>query len=110
LYGERCEIYMDHKSLKYFFTHKELDMRQTLGPKQIQDTRDKVHVMKEIMSVTQSWQKSYTDNRRRPFVTPPKLASANSMESLAIYPFDPTCDQTGNHPYKTVRVNAREGE
>jgi hypothetical protein len=28
LYGERCEIYMDHKSLKYFFTQKELNMRQ----------------------------------------------------------------------------------
>ena len=28
MYGERCEIYMDHKSLKYFFTQKELNMRQ----------------------------------------------------------------------------------
>ena len=28
LYGERCEIYTDHKSLKYFFTQKELNMRQ----------------------------------------------------------------------------------
>ena len=28
LYGERCEIYTDHKSLKYFFTHKELNIRQ----------------------------------------------------------------------------------
>ena len=27
-YGERCKIYMDHKSLKYFFTQKELNMRQ----------------------------------------------------------------------------------
>jgi hypothetical protein len=27
LYGERCEIYTDHKSLKYFFTQKELSMR-----------------------------------------------------------------------------------
>jgi hypothetical protein len=27
LYGERCEIYTDHKSLKYFFTQKELNMR-----------------------------------------------------------------------------------
>jgi hypothetical protein len=43
-------------------------------------------------------------------VTPPKLASANPVESLAIYPFKPTCDQTGNHPYKTIKVNAREGE
>ena len=28
LYGERCEIYIDHKSPKYFFTQKELNMRQ----------------------------------------------------------------------------------
>jgi hypothetical protein len=28
LYEERCEIYTDHKSLKYFFTQKELNMRQ----------------------------------------------------------------------------------
>jgi len=28
LYGSKCEIYTDHKSLKYFFTQKELNMRQ----------------------------------------------------------------------------------
>ena len=28
LYREKCEIYTDHKSLKYFFTQKELNMRQ----------------------------------------------------------------------------------
>jgi hypothetical protein len=28
LYGEKCEIYTDHKSLKYFFTQKELNMRR----------------------------------------------------------------------------------
>lgn len=27
-FGERCEIFTDHKSLKYFFTQKELNMRQ----------------------------------------------------------------------------------
>ncbi len=27
LYGEHCEIYTDHKSLKYLFTHKELIFR-----------------------------------------------------------------------------------
>ena len=26
--GNRCEIYSDHKSLKYIFTQKELNMRQ----------------------------------------------------------------------------------
>jgi hypothetical protein len=28
LYGAKCELYMDHKSLKYFFTQRELNMRQ----------------------------------------------------------------------------------
>ena len=28
LYGETCEIYTDHKSLKYLFAQKELNMRQ----------------------------------------------------------------------------------
>jgi hypothetical protein len=44
------------------------------------------------------------------YVTPPKLALANPVESLAIYPFKPTCDQKGNHPYKIVRVNVKECE
>jgi hypothetical protein len=43
-------------------------------------------------------------------VMPLKLTSANPVESLAIYPFKPTCDQTRNHPYKNVKVKAREGE
>ena len=43
-----------------------VDERQTLGPDLIQDTRDKVRVIKERMSVAQSRQKSYADNRRRP--------------------------------------------
>jgi hypothetical protein len=28
LYGKTCDIYIDHKSLKYIFTQKELNMRQ----------------------------------------------------------------------------------
>ena len=28
LYRETCEIYIDHKSLKYLFSQKELNMRQ----------------------------------------------------------------------------------
>ena len=28
LYGEKCEIHTDHKSLKYFFTLKEFNIRQ----------------------------------------------------------------------------------
>ena len=28
LYGEKCQIYIDHKSLKYLLTQKELNLRQ----------------------------------------------------------------------------------
>ena len=28
LYGEKCKIFTDHKSLKYFFTQRDLNMRQ----------------------------------------------------------------------------------
>ena len=28
LYGEKCRIYIDHKSLKYLFTQRELNLRQ----------------------------------------------------------------------------------
>jgi hypothetical protein len=37
LYGERYEIYIDHKSLKYFFTQKELNMRQKRWQELIKD-------------------------------------------------------------------------
>lgn len=31
LYGVHCKIYTDHKTLKYIFTHKELNMRNGVG-------------------------------------------------------------------------------
>ncbi|KAL8146288.1 hypothetical protein AgCh_004148 [Apium graveolens] len=37
LYGEKCEIFTDHKSLKYIFTQKELNMRQRRWLKLIKD-------------------------------------------------------------------------
>jgi hypothetical protein len=40
----------------------------------------------------------------------PKLVFANLVESSAIHPVKPTCDQIGNHPSENVKVNAREGE
>jgi hypothetical protein len=28
LYGQKCDVYIDHKSMKYIFTQIELNMRQ----------------------------------------------------------------------------------
>jgi hypothetical protein len=57
LYGQKCQspLYGDN-----------VDEKQTLGWELIQYTHDKVRVIKERMSATQSWQKSYADSRRRP--------------------------------------------
>ncbi|WRX12726.1 Reverse transcriptase/retrotransposon-derived protein [Theobroma cacao] len=37
LYGERCRIFIDHKSLKYLLTQKELNLRQRLWLELIKD-------------------------------------------------------------------------
>ena len=42
-YGNRCEIYSDHKSLKYIFTQKELNMRQRRWIELIKDYDLDIH-------------------------------------------------------------------
>ena len=37
LYGEKCNIFTDHKSLKYVFTQKELNLRQRMWMELISD-------------------------------------------------------------------------
>ena len=37
MYGAHCKIYTDHKSLKYIFTQKELNMRQQRWLKFVKD-------------------------------------------------------------------------
>jgi hypothetical protein len=61
--------------------------------------------LKQVLMVTSTFELCC-----RLSVTPQKLASAKPVESLAIYPFKLTCSKKGNHPYKTIRVNARDGE
>ena len=41
--GNRCEIYSDHKSLKYIFTQKELNMRQRRWIELIKDYDLDIH-------------------------------------------------------------------
>ena len=60
LYGERCEIYTDHKSLNYFFTQKELNMRQRSWLELIRDYDCSInyHLGKANMVVNALSQKS----------------------------------------------------
>jgi hypothetical protein len=43
LYGETCDIYTDHKSLKYIFMQKELNMRQRRWLELIKDYDHAIH-------------------------------------------------------------------
>ncbi|WVZ70563.1 hypothetical protein U9M48_019222 [Paspalum notatum var. saurae] len=43
LFGQRCEIYTDHKSLKYIFTQNELNMRQRRWLELIKDYDIEIH-------------------------------------------------------------------
>ena len=43
LYGVRCEIFTDHKSLKYIFTQKDLNMRQRRWLKLVKDYDCEIH-------------------------------------------------------------------
>ena len=43
LLGHRCQIYTDHKSLKYIFTQNDLDLRQRIWLGLIKDYDLKIH-------------------------------------------------------------------
>ncbi|WVZ76220.1 hypothetical protein U9M48_024209 [Paspalum notatum var. saurae] len=43
LFGQRCEIYTDHKSLKYIFTRNELNMRRRRWLELIKDYDPEIH-------------------------------------------------------------------
>jgi hypothetical protein len=43
LYGQKCDVYIDHKSLKYIFTQLELNMRQRRQLELIKDYELEIH-------------------------------------------------------------------
>jgi ribonuclease HI len=43
LYGQKCDIYTDHKSIKYIFTQSELNMRQQRWLELIKDYELEIH-------------------------------------------------------------------
>jgi hypothetical protein len=43
LYRQKCDVYTDHKSLKYIFTQSELNMRQRRWLELIKDYELEIH-------------------------------------------------------------------
>jgi hypothetical protein len=43
VYGQKCDIYTDHKSIKYIFTQLELNMRQRRWLELIKDYEVEIH-------------------------------------------------------------------
>jgi hypothetical protein len=43
LYGQKCDVYTDHKSLKYIFIQSELNMRQRRWLELIKDYELEIH-------------------------------------------------------------------
>jgi hypothetical protein len=43
LYGQKCDVYTDNKSLKYIFTQSELNMRQRRWLELIKDYKLEIH-------------------------------------------------------------------
>jgi hypothetical protein len=43
LYGQKCDVYTDHKSLKYIFTQSEVNMRQRRWLELIRDYELEIH-------------------------------------------------------------------
>ncbi|XP_028798914.1 uncharacterized protein LOC114754303 [Neltuma alba] len=57
LYGRKCRLPL---------CWMELSKRTVLGPELVDATTEKIKVIKQKLLTAQSWQKSYTDRRRRP--------------------------------------------
>ena len=43
LYGEKFEVFLDHKSLKYIFTQRDLNMRQRWWMEYLEDYEFTLH-------------------------------------------------------------------
>ena len=43
MYGQQCDIYTDHKSLKYIFTQNELNKRQRRWLELVKDYDQEIH-------------------------------------------------------------------
>ncbi|WVZ80327.1 hypothetical protein U9M48_027813 [Paspalum notatum var. saurae] len=84
LFGQRCEIYTDHKSLKYIFTQNELNMRQRRWLELIKDYDIEIHYRPGKANVVADAlsRKSYADMALG-FMMPHELCE--EFERLSLY-------------------------
>ncbi|WVZ54060.1 hypothetical protein U9M48_004925, partial [Paspalum notatum var. saurae] len=125
LFGNCCEIYTDHKSLKYIFTQNELNMRQRILLELIKDYDLEIHyhpgkanVVADALS-----RKSYV-NMAVAFQMPPELCEEFESISLgfvhhtttATFEAEPTLEQEIRKHQKTdekiqeVRAQTKVGK
>ncbi|WVZ76068.1 LOW QUALITY PROTEIN: hypothetical protein U9M48_024070 [Paspalum notatum var. saurae] len=105
LFGQRCEIYTDHKSLKYIFTQNELNMRQRRWLELIKDYDMEIHYHPGKANVVADAlnRKSYA-NMALGFQMPPELCeefeSLNlgflSHTTVAAFEAEPTLEEEIN--------------
>ncbi|WVZ52573.1 hypothetical protein U9M48_003621 [Paspalum notatum var. saurae] len=121
LFGQRCEIYTDHKSLKYIFTQNELNMRQRRWLELIKDYDLEIHyhpgkanVVADALS-----RKSYA-NMALGFQMPPELCEEFerflSHTTVAAFEAEPTLEEEINKYQKEdeklqeIRESLKKGE
>ncbi|WVZ75873.1 hypothetical protein U9M48_023895 [Paspalum notatum var. saurae] len=103
LFGQKCDIYTDHKSLKYIFTQTELNMRQRRWLEFIKDYDLKIHyhpgkanVLADALSrksqISLLWARELPDDLAIEFDRL-SLGFHNNTEGIVSMEFEPTLEQ-----------------
>ncbi|WVZ53380.1 hypothetical protein U9M48_004331 [Paspalum notatum var. saurae] len=103
LFGQKCDIYTDHKSLKYIFTQTELNMRQRRWLELIKDYDLEIHyhpgkanVVADALSrksqISLLWARELPDELAIEFDRL-SLGFLNNTESTVSMEFEPTLEQ-----------------
>ncbi|WVZ91013.1 hypothetical protein U9M48_037246 [Paspalum notatum var. saurae] len=103
LFGQKCDIYLDHKSLKYIFTRTELNMRQRRWLELIKDYDLEIHyhpgkanVVADALSrksqISLLWAKELPDELAIEFDRL-SLGFLNNTEGTVSMEFEPTLEQ-----------------
>ncbi|WVZ93769.1 hypothetical protein U9M48_039726, partial [Paspalum notatum var. saurae] len=101
LFGQRCEIYTDHKSLKYIFTQNELNMRQRRWLELIKDYDMEIHYHPVANVVADALSRKSYANMALGFMMPHELCEEFERLSLgflhhttaAAFEAEPTLEQ-----------------